>query len=193
MEQEQSLIKAAQAGDQNAFGQLLNARYDTIYRFALKWCGSVSDAEDITQQACIKLGKGIGQYRGDAAFTTWLYRLVINCAKDWQRTQARHSSDDRESLAVTAYESAALEVGGVTGEETSGHAAEAALYLQQVLQQVSKLGEGFKETLVLVFGEGMNHAEAAEVLGIKESTVSWRIHQVRKHLNLLNAEGGNYE
>lgn len=182
MEHEQALIQAAQNGDAQAFEELLNARYDTIYRFALKWCGCVSDAEDIAQLSSIKLAQGIRQFRGESAFTTWLYRLVINCAKDWQRTQARHQSvEDVESSASSI------------DDRHDGNAAESQLYLQQVLSKVASFGEGFKETLVLVFGEGLNHAEAAEVLGIKESTVSWRIHQVRKQLNLLQTEGGEYE
>ena len=176
--QEAALIQSAQAGDQQAFELLLNKRYDTIYRFALKWCGAVPDAEDIAQQACIKLAQGIRQFRGDSAFTTWLYRLVINCAKDWQRSQDKHPPHNDEQPAQ---------------QQASMNPGEHQIYLRQVILGVAQMGEGFKETLLLVFAEGLNHKEAADVLGIKESTVSWRIHQMRKHMNLLTAEGGKYE
>ena len=167
-----ALIKAAQSGDSKAFARVLEAQYDTIFRVALRWCGNRPDAEDIAQQACIKLARGIDQYKFEAAFTSWLYRLVINCAKDWQRQQARHR-DTNEELRETP---------------STEDKAELAIYLQQVLTWVGRIGEEFKETLILVFGEGLSHGEAAEILQVKESTISWRIHNVRKKLQDLHAQ-----
>ena len=59
---------------------------------------------------------------------------------------------------------------------------EDGIYLAQVLSQVAKLGEGMKETALLVHAEGMSHAEAGAVLGVSESTISWRVHTIRKHM-----------
>ncbi len=173
---ESALITAAQAGDEQAFEQLLEYRYDTIYRFAYKWSGNKTDAEDITQQACIKLAKGLKQYKHEAAFTTWLYRLVINCAKDWQRQQQRHVHEPEYDTNSNSERSTALDT---TAES---HKGDLAIYLNQLLAWIALLGEEFKETILLVFGEGLSHSEAATVLQIKESTVSWRIHNVRKKL-----------
>ncbi|MGB3609458.1 MAG: RNA polymerase sigma factor [Cellvibrio sp.] len=164
------MIRLAQGGDRAAFETLLTTYYDTVFRFACKWCGSHADAEDVTQQACIKLARTLGQFRFESAFTTWLYRLVINCAKDWQRSQSRHWGEDQ------------------TQEEEPdqrGHSGELNVYLQQVLGILDDMAEGFKETALLVHGEGMTHAEAAQILSIKESTVSWRLHEIRKQLLLL--------
>ena len=88
-----ALIRAAQAGDADAFEALLEAHYDTLYRFAYKWSGNKADAEDITQQACLKLARALSSYRFQSAFTSWLYRVVVNCAKDWARAQGRHAAD----------------------------------------------------------------------------------------------------
>ncbi len=181
---EPALINAAQAGDEQAFEQLLEYRYDTIYRFAYKWCGNKSDAEDITQQACIKLAKGLGQYKHEAAFSTWLYRLVINCAKDWQRQQQRHV---HESESDFGSEGCSI----ISDDTTESHKGDLAIYLNQLLAWIALLGEEFKETILLVFGEGLSHGEAAKILQIKESTVSWRIHNVRKKLAEFDpAKGG---
>ena len=170
---ENALIKAAQGGDAAAFEQLLEARYDTIFRFAMTWCGNRDDAEDVAQQACIKLARSLVQFKFESAFSTWLYRLVINCAKDWQRSQrTRAEAPEDDSPAVAE------------------HSAESAIYLRQVLAWVEKLGEDVKETLVLVFGEGLSHGEVADILNVKESTISWRIHNVRKKLSLLRKEEG---
>jgi len=161
-----ALIRRAQAGDAAAFSALVELHYDTIHRFAWKWCGHAANAEDIAQLACIKLAASLAQYRFQAAFTSWLYRLVISCAQDWQRGQRRH---DHDALP----------------EDESGDDARRAedhIYLLQLLGQLDGLGEGMKETALLVHSEGMSHAEAGQVLGVSESTISWRIHVIRKAL-----------
>jgi len=172
---ESELIRRAQAGNADAFESLLETRYDTLYRFAYKWCGNKADAEDVAQQACIKLARSIAQFRFESQFTSWLYRLVINCAKDWQKSQARHEStdiallDDDDKLENHLSSSVASQ-------------AENTIYLRQVLSLLGNMAEGFKETALLVHAEGLSHAEAAEVLGVKESTISWRLHEMRKQL-----------
>jgi RNA polymerase sigma factor (sigma-70 family) len=162
-----ALIRRAQEGDSTSFAELLDLYYDTIHRFAWKWCGHAADADDIAQLACLKLAKSLAQYRFQAAFTSWLYRLVISCAQDWQRSQQRH-----EHAELPEDEPAAGEA-----------AAEQSIYLLQLLAQLESLGEGMKETALLVHGEGLSHAEAGAILDVSESTVSWRVHTIRKHMN----------
>lgn len=170
----QEKIRDAQQGDRHAFEWLLNQHYDRMFRFALKWCGNHTDAEDITQQACIKLAKGIVQYQFEAAFTTWLYRLVINCAKDWQKSQQRHQQCSLDEYTEEPEQQLANQ---------HSSAGEPLVYLHQILLQVNNMGEGFKETVLLVLGEGLSHKEAANILNIEEGTVSWRIHKIRQHLS----------
>ena len=169
---EPSLIKRAQAGDASAFEAVLEANYDTIYTFAYRWCGSQEDAEDITQIVCVKLARAIAQFRFESSFSTWLYRLVINAAKDWQKAQARHTSTSRSETDLQD-----LPAGSSAPENT--------IFLQQLISRMNTLPEGFKETMLLVHAEGMNHREAAAILNIKESTISWRIHEARKQLKAM--------
>ena len=168
-------LKLAQSGDRAAFGQVVDVCYDSIFRFAMKYTGHRQDAEDVAQQACIKLAKSIGTYRFESAFTSWLYQLVLNCARDWSRQQSRHHADEF------------VEEHGESENDASG---ESRVYLHQLLSRVEIMGEGFREALVLVVGEGMNHAEAAQLLGVKESTVSWRLHEIRKKLASAKVQEG---
>jgi RNA polymerase sigma-70 factor (ECF subfamily) len=168
---DEKLIRRAQAGDATSFAELLDLHYDTIYRFAWKWCRHPANAEDIAQQSCIKLASSLTQFRFQAAFSSWLYRLVISCAQDWQRGQQRH---DHEAMPDDEPDGAADQ-------------AEDHVYLAQLLGQLDELGEGMKETVLLVHAEGMSHAEAGEILGVSESTVSWRLHTVRKHMSAREA------
>ncbi|BFM20103.1 RNA polymerase sigma factor [Gilvimarinus japonicus] len=159
------LIRRAQAGETDAFSELLEAHYDVIYRFAFRWCARREAAEDITQQCCIKLARAITQFQHRSAFSTWLYRLVINTAQDWQRQDSRHDHTDEAA------------------EQPSEAARdESQVYLQQILKQLDNMGEGLRETALLVLAEGFNHREAADILGVKESTISWRLHHMRKQL-----------
>ena len=168
---DEALIRRAQRGDSTSFAELLDLHYDTIHRFAWKWCGHAANAEDIAQLACIKLANSLAQYRFQAAFTSWLYRLVISCAQDWQRSQQRHDHDD-------VYEDVPV---------ATANPAEESIYLMQLLTQLDTLGEGMKETALLVHGEGLSHAEAGAVLGVSESTISWRLHIIRKHMSRQEA------
>lgn len=170
-----TLIRAAQAGDDQAFEALFDLAYTQIFRIAYRWCGRRADAEDIAQLAAIKLAQSLGQFRFEASFSTWLYRLVINCAKDWHKSQVRHQHLELDDTQVEL-PSAAPE------------SAETSIFLRQVLQLLDSLAEGFKETALLVYGEGLTHAQAAEVLSVKESTVSWRLHETRKQLQLLQQQ-----
>lgn len=171
--QDDPLIQGAQQGDESAFENLLDQHYELIYRFAYKWSGSVADAEDITQLACIKLARSIKQYRFEAAFTSWLYRLVINCAKDWLKSETRHQSCD--------------DLGHID-EPVQNNAQENATYLRQVLVAINTMAEGYKETALLVFAEGFSHKETADILGEKEKTISWRIHEIRKQLQIFTQQ-----
>jgi len=163
---DEKLVRDAQSGDEAAFARLVEACYDSIYRLALRWAGSRADAEDIAQIVCVKLGQSIRSFRFDAKFSTWLYQIVLNCARDWSRSQKRHLHDELE-------------------QEPAAHSsgADAGIQLRQVLTKVARMGEGYRETLLLVFAEGLSHAEAALILKVKESTVSWRIHEIRKQLS----------
>lgn len=164
---DQALIRRAQDGDPTSFAELLDLHYDTIYRFAWKWCGHATNAEDIAQLACMKLAGSLSQFRFQAAFSSWLYRLVINCAQDWQRSQARHQHDEIPDAET-----------GIDDTQP-----EDQIYLAQLLAQLDELGAGMKEAALLVHAEGMSHAEAGAILGVSESTISWRLHAIRKHMS----------
>ena len=176
---ERALIKQAQKGDSRAFELLVGTYYEVMFKMAYKWVGHREAAEDITQEACMKLARSIDQFRFESAFTSWLYRLVVNCAKDWVKSQGRHT--DKKTVLEDQYD---LKAEGVNAEKQ--------LYIIEMLSLLDDLPDGLKETLVLVHGEGMSHKEASKILGVKESTISWRIHEARKLMDdmVVSDEGG---
>ncbi|PCJ95734.1 MAG: RNA polymerase subunit sigma-24 [Zetaproteobacteria bacterium] len=170
------LINRAVRGDADAFEDLVNNYYEVMFKMAYKWCTNQRDAEDITQEACIKLARGIASYKADSKFTSWLYRLVINTAKDWYKSQNRHP-DSTELIETFAAEDSK---------------PDEKIYVNQVWEQVHKLPEAEKESLLLVIGQGLSHKEAAQISGVKESTISWRIHEARKKLQAIFGKEQNY-
>ncbi len=173
---ETELINRASRGDADAFEALVNTYYEVMFKMAYKWCGNRRDAEDITQEACMKLARGIGSYKGGSKFTSWLYVLVINTAKDWYKSQNRHPEGTELLESIVA----------------DSDNAEEKLYTRQVLNEVNKLPEAEKESLLLVMGQGLSHKEAADLSGVKESTISWRIHEARKKLEAIFGKEERY-
>jgi RNA polymerase sigma-70 factor (ECF subfamily) len=169
------LIRQAVGWDAEAFARLVEEHYMLIYKVAYKWCGRREDAEDVAQEVCIKLPEKLAGYRGEAKFTSWLYRITINAAKDYGRAKGRVNK--REVAFVEGFDAASDEPG-----------AEQKLIAAEAYQHIHTLPEGIRDAVLLVFGEDMNHKQAAEVLGCAETTVSWRIFQARKLLKPLMTE-----
>ena len=81
----------AAAGDADAFRALLGRHYDGIFRLAFRFTGHRADAEDIAQDVCVGLADRLGSFRGEAKFSTWLYRIVVNVCRDRLRRRNRRA------------------------------------------------------------------------------------------------------
>lgn len=165
------LIARAKGGDRAAFGALVEAHYDLIYRTAYRWCGHGQDAEDIAQDVCIKLATALKGFDGRSAFTSWLYRITLNGVRDMQRSRARRGRQV-EALALVSAEDAPPE-------------QEDAVASGELWSAVRDLPGQQRDAVLLVYGEELNHAAAAQVMGCKEATVSWHIHEAKKTLRGL--------
>jgi RNA polymerase sigma-70 factor, ECF subfamily len=167
---EDMLIRQAQKGDDKAFERLLRRHYITIYRTAYYYCKHQARAQDIAQEVCLLLAKKLNQYDFRSSFSTWLYRLVINTTKNMLKKDHMQASYDH------AY-----------SEQDNQHTStpEHDLQNKQAFVQLGRLPADLKDTLILVFYNGLSHAQAAAILSCSEGTVSWRINKARK---LLHAE-----
>ncbi len=159
------LVRLARNGDSRAFETLVNRHYERMYAIAFKWTRSRADAEDITQNACIKLAHGIRSLHNEALFMTWLYRIVINAAKDYQRQSGRMHTDCE-----------------VEGFESPAPNPEHEIYSKEVISEIYSLPPKERDAILLVFGEGLSHGAAAQILECAETTVSWRIFRARDRL-----------
>ncbi len=160
------LLSAAIAGDRDAFGTLLQRHYNRIHGLAWQLTGSRTDADDIAQDVCCILVQKIATFRGDAKFSTWLCGIVFNACRDLRRRR-RSFGGFTERLAVLA---------GLA-RAPDGRDLYDAIWLKSAIM---RLKPAYRETAVLVAGQQLTHGEAAEILGVTESTISWRMHEVRR-------------
>lgn len=165
------LAGRAAAGDADAFRVLLERHYDGVFRLAFRFTGNHADAEDIAQDVCVGLADRIGAFRGEARFTTWLYRIVVNACRDRAR---RRATAERATADFAMVEDLRRSADADRGEQ-----------MDWVWEMLAGFSEDIRETATLVLAKQLNHGEAASILGVKESTVSWRMHELRKGLKQM--------
>ncbi|MDH3347886.1 MAG: RNA polymerase sigma factor [Desulfobulbaceae bacterium] len=163
-----NILKRALAGDVQAFEKLVSHHYDMVYRCGYRLCGHREDGEDVAQEVFIKVADKLHLFNNKSSFSTWLYRIAVNTARDYLRKKSR--------AAEVPYEN------GVHGAQdiTDNPGRYDAL-----LKAVDKLSPKLRETVVLVYGEELGHKEAAEILGCAETTISWRIFKAKRKLRDL--------
>jgi len=167
-------LAAAVAGNRDAFAALLKEHYDRIHGLAWQLTGSRADADDIAQDVCCTLVEKIGTFRGEAKFSTWLCGIVFNACRDLRRRR-RSFRGFTEKLVVLAGLAAAPD----------GRDLYDAIWLKSAIARMKPV---YRDTVVLVVGQQLTHAEAGEILGVAEATVSWRMHEVRR---MLSADNGD--
>jgi RNA polymerase sigma-70 factor (ECF subfamily) len=162
------IIEKAAQGDREAFSRLVECEYDFIFKVAFKWTRSRADAEDAAQDVCLQLVRSITKFRGSGRFRTWLYSVVLNVVRDASRRAAREKRRGDEWNRD-------MEIVDVVCDHDTD-----ALW-----QAVKALPEKQQDAVLLVYGEGMSHSQASEVLGVAEATISWHLHEARKRLKQI--------
>ena len=171
---DETLASAAAAGDRDAFAALLARHYDRIFNLTYRLLGSRSDAQDLTQDICAALPTKLRNWRGEARFSTWLYRVIVNAAHDLRRRRTTYSK------ATAGWGD--WEVARQNEIETNCAA------IDWLTQTMTQLPPDLRDTIALICGEDLSQAEAGLILGITEGTVAWRMSEIKKRLRAIAAE-----
>ena len=171
---DETLATAAACGDRAAFGVLVQRHYDRIYGVAYRLTGNRAEAQDMAQDICAALPTKLRNWRAEARFTTWLYRVVVNAAHDMRRRKATHA---RASAGWGDWEIARQDEIAVKAEQCD--------WLSTAM---ARLSAELRDTVALVLGEDLTQAEAGAVLGVSEGTIAWRMSEVKKRLRAMAAE-----
>jgi len=178
---EARLVVAARAGDGRAYAQLLERHQAVAFRAAYLVAGSRADAEDATQEACVKAWLALGRFRTTDPFRPWLVRIAINEARNRRRASGR-----REGLA--------LRVAAGSSEPPLATSAEAEALggeeREQLLAAVTALGEADQLVIAARYFLGLSEAETAAVLRLRRGTVKSRLSRALERLRTRLEEGG---
>lgn len=182
---EAATIRAAQRGDREAFDRLVEAHYRSVYNTAYRMLGTSSAAADATQTVFLRVFEALSSFRGDASFSTWLYRITMNVCLDELRRR-KH-----QPLSLTEDDEDGETVGERDLPDDSAQPARTAE--QRELQRLvhaalSRLPEDFRTIVVLYDLRGLSYQEIAEVLDIPLGTVKSRLNRARQALREEMAE-----
>ena len=180
--QSEDLLKRLQQGDERALADLSDAYRTKIYQLAFRYLRNHEDAEEVTQDVLFKVFRKVADFRGDAALSSWIYRITFNAAmsrlrsasyqraQDEQRTQA--SADSDETVAVSLHEIADW------SHMADEHLLRSQLR-QRLLRAVLALPVIYRAPVVLRDLQGMSTEEASAMLRVKDQTLKSRLHRGR--------------
>lgn len=189
MADERKLVRRAQKGDAAAFEQLVELHSARIYSIALRMVGDPTDAEDLAQEAFLRIWRSLDSFNMDAKFSTWAYRLTTNVCIDFLRKEKKNNT-------------VPLFTEDDDGEETELPVADERYSPEQQLQQqelrrsvneaMEQLDPQYRQILSMRELGGLSYDEIAEQLGLKAGTVKSRISRAREQMRKLLLSSGNF-
>jgi RNA polymerase sigma-70 factor (ECF subfamily) len=167
------LVQWAVAGEREAFDEMVRRTHRDAYGLALRLTSDEEDARDVVQDAYLRAYRSIDRFRGDAQFSTWLYRIVANCAATTTGKRRRHRHDELPDEALM-----------VDARPENDPAAQAAVgdLRQQVDDAIRELPPRLRSVVVLRDVYDLPHDAIAEELGISVSAAKVRLHRARRRL-----------
>jgi RNA polymerase sigma-70 factor (ECF subfamily) len=162
------ILEACRRGDREAFRALYEAHKDRVYSIAFHFFHADADAAaEVTQQVFLKLMRDVTRFRGDAAFSTWLYRLVVNACVDRSRSRRHDAAAQNPAVLAT------LPATGVSHEDVFARRQVAA----SVQQAIASLPAKLRAAILLRYFEDLSYAEMASALNCSIGTVASRLNR----------------
>ncbi len=177
---DQLLVERVQKGDKHAFDLLINKYQHRIVSLVARYVNDQTEALDVAQEAFIKAYRALGNFRGDSAFYTWLYRIAINTAKNWLVAQKRRPpSSDIDAVDAEQYDmDSRLKDKGTPENELLREEIR-----QTVYSTIAELPEDLRTAIVLREMEGMSYEEIATTMECPIGTVRSRIFRAREAID----------
>jgi RNA polymerase sigma-70 factor (ECF subfamily) len=180
--QNEELLKRLQLGDEHALSELSSLYGTKIYQLAFRYLRNHEDAEEVTQDVLYKVFRKVGEFRGDAALSSWIYRITFNAAMSRLRSAAyqRAQDEQRDQMAVEGDDAAMTSMQEVADWS---HMADEHLLRSQLRQRLVRavlaLPVIYRAPVVLRDLQGMSTEEASAVLHVKDQTLKSRLHRGR--------------
>ncbi len=172
-DEEAALIAAAQSGDRPAFEKLVRSTSADVYTLAYRLTGDEEDARDVVQDAYLRAFRSIKRFRGDARFSTWMYRITANCASTHLARRVKGRHEELQTDAPVADSRPDIDPEAM---------AEARLLRNRVTDAVAELPPRLRAVVVLRDIYDLPHDAIASELGITEAAAKVRLHRARRKL-----------
>jgi len=169
------LVERAKAGDRRAFEQLVRRHAGTVHKRITRLVGPVPEREDLVQEVFMALLHGLGRFRGEAAFSTWLYRIVVNISFGHLRRRKRW----RDRSAPLCEEDL------ISPRRSPEHTAAERQSLSLALRLLGQVKPKKRIAFVLRTVEGLSYEEIAEIVDARPDTVRQRVVHARRDLEKL--------
>ena len=186
---EQELVTRAKAGDDEAFAQLMRDNEKRIYNLTLRMTGNPEDAMDLAQETFLNAWRGLKFFKGDSAFSTWVYRLASNACIDHLRRQKRRQ-DISAPMPVNDEDDSVPDI------PDERFLPEQELDRQELRRAVAagldQLSDEHRQVLVMREINGLSYQEIGDILDLEEGTVKSRIARARNSLRKILVESGNF-
>jgi RNA polymerase sigma-70 factor (ECF subfamily) len=176
---DEDLVLRSQNGSPAAFESLIRNHQRMVHSLTFRMTGSAADAEDLAQETFIRAYEQINHFNGAAKFSTWLYSIAVRACLNWRRNEARRFQAHARCAEEMLAQNPESEIS--SAENEMARQAQAALL---------KLPAKQRAAVVLTIYDGLNHAEAAKILGCSETTVSWRVFAAKRKLKRRLAANG---
>jgi RNA polymerase sigma-70 factor (ECF subfamily) len=177
---DKDLVSRVQQGDKSAFDLLVIKYQYKIVQLVNRYVKDPSEAQDVAQESFIKAYRAIGNFRGDSAFYTWLYRIAINTAKNYLVARSRRSSDYEIDIDDAEQIQNAPELKGMDTPEQ--HLLNEEI-LETIKAAIEKLPEEMRIAITLREFEGMSYEEIADAMECPVGTVRSRIFRAREAID----------
>ncbi|MDD3180973.1 MAG: sigma-70 family RNA polymerase sigma factor [Opitutaceae bacterium] len=178
------LVERFKNGDAKAFDQMVTRYWDRIYAMVNQLLRNSQDAEEVTQDTFIRAHRGLTNFRGESAFSTWLYQIATNLARNrywywWRRKRDKSISFDQP---VSQENETTFSEMIPADQETPEDATVTQEFVHRVAECMEMLNEKHREILILRNVQNLSYEEIAEILGISVGTVKSRIARARESL-----------
>jgi RNA polymerase sigma-70 factor (ECF subfamily) len=177
---DEELIKEFQKEDTDAFKELVNRYKDKLVNFLYRFTGNRESAEDISQEAFLKLYKNKDRYIEISKFSTWFYTIAINEAKTNYRREKKHAAVSINDFYRDEHEDYQIKSGDRIADEITDSEIESAI----IQKAINSLGKDHREVIILRDIEGFEYEEISEILKIPTGTVRSRINRAREFLKI---------
>lgn len=184
------VVRRVRSGDHEAYRELVDRHAPMVFALVRRYCADPAEAEDLAQEVFVRAYEGLDDFRGDSAFSSWLYRIAVNRCRDWAKSPRREerSLDALTEAGTPRVRSAESDGPGALGLSTPAEPDEALEREERARRLRRAIGELTPEYAVpflLKYEEDLSYREIAERLDVTEGALKVRVHRARARLREL--------